>query len=164
MKKRVHIDRKTTVGGLRRKARKRELRVRDRMSIAPHTVGLNDNLQTAVDLLRKHEIRELPVVQDGRLVGIVTDRDLRQMVPGYPFFRDQEEIRHATQHLKVFAVMTANPLIVSPDTLLIKAAKLLQTYRITALPVVDGQRLVGMFSVTDLIKAFIELHEQEKIA
>lgn len=157
------MDRKTTVAGLRSKARKRELRVRDRMSIVPYTVGLNDNLQTAVDLLRKHEIRELPVVQNGRLVGIVTDRDLRQMVPVYPFFRDEEEIRRYTQSLKVFAVMTANPLVVSPDIPLIKAAKLLQTYRITALPVVDGQRLVGMISVTDLLKTFIELHEQEKV-
>lgn len=164
MNKRIRMDRKTTVAGLRRKAPKRELRVRDGMSIAPYTVGLNDSLQTAVDLVRKHEIRELPVVQDGRLVGIVTDRDLRQMIPAYPFVRDEEEIRRYTQHLKVFAVMTANPLIVSPDTLLIKAAKLLQTYRITALPVVDGQRLVGMISVTDLLKAFIELHEQEKVA
>ena len=141
--------------------RRVRLRVRDRMTVAPYTIGPNDSLQAAIDIIRNHEIRELPVVQDGILIGIITDRDLRQMAPSYPFCRDEKEIRHYTENLKVFSAMTANPLTVSPDAPLVKAAKLLNTYRVTSLPVIDGERLAGIISVTDVLKAFIELSEEE---
>lgn len=131
------------------------------MTVAPYTIGPNDSLQAAIDIIRNHEIRELPVVQDGILIGIITDRDLRQMAPSYPFCRDEKEIRHYTENLKVFSAMTANPLTVSPDAPLVKAAKLLNTYRVTSLPVIDGERLAGIISVTDVLKAFIELSEEE---
>lgn len=141
--------------------RRVRLRVRDRMSVAPYTIGPNDSLQAAIDIISNHEIRELPVVQDGMLIGIITDRDLRKVAPSYPFCRDEKEIRHYTENLKVFSAMTANPLTVSPDAPLVKAAKLLTTYRITSLPVIDGERLAGIISVTDVLKAFIELCEKE---
>ena len=141
--------------------RRLRLRVRDRMTVAPYTIGPNDSLQAAIDIIRNHEIRELPVVQDGILIGIITDRDLRQMAPSYPFCRDEKEIRHYTENLKVFSAMTANPLTVSPDAPLVKAAKLLNTYRVTSLPVIDGERLAGVISVTDVLKTFIELCEEE---
>jgi CBS domain-containing protein len=57
--------------------------------------------------------------------------------------------------------MTANPLTVSPDAPLVKAAKLLHTYRVNALPVIDRERLAGIISVTDVLKVFIELCEKE---
>ncbi len=141
--------------------RRVRLRVRDRMTVAPYTIGPNDSLQAAIDIIRKHEIRELPVVQDGMLIGIITDRDLRGLAPSYPFCRDEKETRHYTESLKVFSAMTANPLTVSPDTPLVKAAKLLNTYRVTSLPVIDGNRLAGIISVTDVLKAFIELCREE---
>ena len=141
--------------------RRVRLRVRDRMTVAPYTIGPNESLQAAIDIIRNHEIRELPVVEDGMLIGIITDRDLRQMAPSYPFCRDEKEIRHYTENLKVFSAMSANPLTVSPDAPLVKAAKLLNTYRVTSLPVIDGERLAGIISVTDVLKAFIELCEEE---
>jgi acetoin utilization protein AcuB len=130
------------------------------MTAAPYTIGPNDSLQAAIDIIRKHEIRELPVVEDGMLIGIITDRDLRQMVPSYPLYRDEKEIRHYTENLKVFSAMTANPVTVPLDAPLVKAAKLLHTYRITSLPVIDRERLAGIISVTDLLKVFIELCEK----
>ena len=141
--------------------RKVRLQVRYRMSVAPYPIGPNESLQAAIDISRNHEIRELPVVEEGMLIGIITDRDLRQMAPSYPFCRDEKEIRHYTENLKVFSAMSANPLTVSPDAPLVKAAKLLNTYRVTSLPVIDGERLAGIISVTDVLKAFIELCEEE---
>ena len=138
----------------------RKPRVRDRMSSDPFTVGPNDSLQSVVDLLRRRDIRAVPVVEEGRLVGIVTDRDLRQVAPSYPLFRDEDEIRRYTENLKVTAAMTADPFRISPDASLIEAAKLLEIYRIGALPVVDGETLVGMISVTDLLRVFIEQNEE----
>ncbi len=112
-----------------------------------------------MELLHKHNIRELPVVEHGELIGIVTDRDLREVAPSYPVFRDQQEIRYHLQNLKVARAMTVDPLKISPESSLLEAAKLLQTYRIGALPVVENGRLVGIISVTDLLKAFIEQNQ-----
>ena len=59
-------------------------RVRDWMTRDPAAVRPNDSLQRVVELLRRRDIRSVPVLEDGRLIGIVTDRDVRQVAPGYP--------------------------------------------------------------------------------
>jgi acetoin utilization protein AcuB len=118
------------------------------MSIDPVTVAPSDSLQRVVELLRRRDIRAVPVVDGGKLVGIVTDRDVRQV-------RDEVEIRHYTENLTVTAAMTADPMTVTPTTSLIDAAKILETYRISSLPVVDDDRVVGILTVTDLLRVFV---------
>lgn len=137
--------------------------VRERMSPAPITVTSNQSLGEALDLLSAHNIRELPVVERGNLVGIVTDRDLREVSPSYPLFRDEEEIRHYKTNMKVASAMTPDPVVVSPETPLVEAAKLLQTYRVTSLPVVKDGRLVGIISVTDILGLFVEQNEGARV-
>ncbi len=129
------------------------------MSKSPVTISSTDSLQSAIDLLLRYNIRELPVIDFGRLAGIVTDRDLRQVSPSYPVFRDQQEIRCYLQNLKVASAMTGDPLVVSPQTPLVVAAELLNTHRIGSLPVVENEKLVGILSVSDLLKAFIEQYK-----
>jgi acetoin utilization protein AcuB len=130
------------------------------MSAPPVTIGSGESLQQAIDLLHKHNIRELPVVDKGGLVGIVTDRDVREICPSYPLFRDAREILRYQQNLKVAQAMTVEPLVVSPDAPLAEAAKLLYTYRIGSLPVVEDGKVVGVVSVTDILKSFIEQNER----
>jgi acetoin utilization protein AcuB len=142
---------------------KKKLRVRDCMSVDPFTVAPDDSLQRAVDLLRRRDIRGVPVVQNGKLVGIVSDRDVRQVAPSYPLFRNEEDIRRFTENLKVSAAMTADPMVVNPDTALVEAAKMLETYRITSLPVVEGEKLVGIISVSDLLKVFISQNQEATV-
>jgi acetoin utilization protein AcuB len=136
-------------------------RVRDCMTCDPASVGPNDSLQRVVELLRRRDIRSVPVLEDGRLIGIVTDRDVRQVAPAYPLFREEEEIRRYTENLTVTAAMTADPMTIAPDAPLVEAAKVLETYRISALPVVDGTKLVGMLTVTDLLRVFVEQNEEK---
>ena len=131
------------------------------MTCDPASVGPNDSLQRVIELLRRRDIRSVPVLEDGRLIGIVTDRDVRQVAPAYPLFRDEDEIRRYTENLTVTAAMTADPMTVSPDTPLVEAAKVLETYRISSLPVLDHDRLVGMLTVTDLLRAFVEQNEEK---
>ena len=131
------------------------LTVGDYMSVDPVTVAPQDSLQRVIELLRRRDIRAVPVVEDGKLVGIVTDRDVRQVAPAYPLFRDDDEIRRYTENLTVTAAMSADPLTVSPATPLVEAAKILETYRISSLPVVEGFRVVGILSVTDLLRVFV---------
>jgi acetoin utilization protein AcuB len=129
------------------------------MTATPVTVTTSDPLKAAFDLMAKHNIRELPVVENGHLIGIVTDRDLRQVAPSYPLFRGEEEIRSYMDQMKVATAMTPDPLVVSPETSVIEAAKLLRTYRVSSLPVIKEKQLVGIISVTDLLKLFIEQNE-----
>ncbi len=87
----------------------KRLTVGDCMSVDPVTVAPKDSLQRVMELLRRRDIRAVPVVEDGRLIGIVTDRDVRQVAPAYPLFRDEDEIRRYTENLTVTAAMTADP-------------------------------------------------------
>lgn len=140
------------------------LRVRDCMSIDLVTVSPKDPLQNVINLLRRRDVRSVPVMENGRLIGIVSDRDVRQVAPAYPLFRDEEEIRRYMERLTVTAAMTADPMTIAPDAPLIEAAKILETYRISSLPVVDrGGNLVGMLSVTDLLRVFIEQNRETSV-
>jgi acetoin utilization protein AcuB len=141
------------------KAQHKPVTVAGRMSIEFQTVRPDDYLGTVIGLLKRRDIRSVPVVEDGKLVRIVTDRDIRQVAPPYMLFKDADDVRRYMEGLKVTAAMTANPLCVAPDTSLIEAAKILETYKISSLPVVAGEKLVGMLSVTDLLGAFIEQNE-----
>lgn len=140
--------------------KKRRLSVRDCMTVDPATVGPKDPLQSVINLLRRRDIRSVPVIDNGKLIGIVTDRDIRQVAPAYPLFRDDDEIRRYTERLTVTAAMTADPMTIAPDAPVMDAAKILETYRISSLPVVDEQRLVGVLTVTDLLRVFIDQNEE----
>jgi acetoin utilization protein AcuB len=130
------------------------------MSVDPATVGPKDSLQKVIDLLRRRDIRSVPVLEEGKLIGIVTDRDIRQVAPAYPLFRDEKEIQRYTENLTVTAAMTADPITIGPDAPLMEAAKVLEIYRISSLPVVDTNNLIGMPTVADVLRAFVEQNEE----
>src|SRR4026208_834240 len=115
-------------GGEFMKNAKNSLRVRDCMSVDPATVGPQDSLQMIIDLLRQRDIRSVPVVEKGKLIGIVTDRDVRQVAPAYPLFRDEEEIRRYTKTPPGRAAMPSDPMTIAADARLVEAAKILETY------------------------------------
>ncbi len=138
---------------------KRAPTVRDFMSVDPPTVAPDDSLQRVVELLRRRDIRSVAVLEEGKLVGIVTDRDVRQVAPGYPLLHDEAEIRRYSENLKVTAALTADPMTIAANAQLVAAAKILETYRISSLPVVDGAKFVGMLTVADLLRAFIEQNQ-----
>jgi acetoin utilization protein AcuB len=75
-------------------------------------------------------------------------------------FRDEDEIRHSTEQLTVTAAMTADPMTIAPDAPLVEAAMVLETYRISSMPVVDDGRLVGILTVTDVLRVFVEQNEE----
>jgi acetoin utilization protein AcuB len=136
-----------------------QVRVRDVMTQALVTVRSEDSLQHALDLLEKHGVHELPVVEQGRLVGVVTDGDLKLVTPAYPLFRDQEEIRAALRGLKVASAMTVDPQVIGPEATVLEATKRMYEQSIGSLPVVDADRLVGIISVSDILRMVIEEHD-----
>jgi len=137
----------------------RTLYVREVMTPSPVTVGPEDSLQHALDLLDKYHVHELPVIEKGRLIGIVTDGDLKLMTPAYPLFPDQDEIRQALRDLKVVTAMTVEPVVIGSEATLLEATKRLYERSIGALLVAEGDRLLGVLSVSDILRLVIEQHE-----
>ena len=87
-----------------------------RMKSNPITVGPHDSFRHAMNLIRQRGIRHLPVLDSGRLVGIVTDRDIRQASPSPATSLEMHELHYLLEKVKVCDVMTAKVITVTPDT------------------------------------------------
>ncbi len=111
------------------------------MSRPVYTVPPSTTAAEAVELSRRHRIRHLPVVEGDRVVGVVTDRDLRGVAPGTP----------------VTTIMSRPVVVVSPRTAIDKAARLLFDRRIGCLPVIEEGKLVGILTQTDAVAALVDV-------
>ena len=124
------------------------------------TVEPDDGIFKAQELMAANKIRHLPVIEsDGRLIGIVTDRDIRSALP-YKFFKEapSEEEKKNFAELKIKNIMTQNPITISPTYTLQDALLVIQDARVGALPVVDENGILsGIISVRDLLRAFINV-------
>ena len=121
--------------------------VRDWMTTDVVTTTKEASVQDALKLMKRHSIRHLPVVEaDGTLVGWVTDADLRSVL-----------IASMLEELSVEDVMVRRPITVSPEDSLERAAQRTLENRIGGLPVVEGQKLVGVITVVDILSAFISM-------
>jgi acetoin utilization protein AcuB len=130
--------------------------VRSRMTADVITASPSISLAEALTLTRSNRIRHLPVVEDGRLMGLVTDRDLRLAMP--PIWADQgEELRSALHAKKVSEVMIRSIITTTPSVPIEDAARQLYEHRIGCLPVMEGDNLVGILTETDVLRSFVEL-------
>lgn len=114
------------------------------MTYGAATVSSHDTLKTAATLMEKGGFRRVPVVDDGKLVGIVSDRDVRAH-GGY------------LESTKVTAAMTSDPKTVTPRMSVEDAARLMISHKIGGLPVVEDGKLVGIITTTDVLKAFLQV-------
>jgi acetoin utilization protein AcuB len=128
------------------------------------TVKPQDSIRHAREIMEQRRINQLPVVVDGRLVGIVTDRDLRDAFPSV--FEHPGDNGHGRptaaadpKLIPVEDVMTANVLTLAPDGRVEEAARLMRQQRIGAIPIVTGGRLVGILTRSDVLGAFLALAE-----
>lgn len=124
------------------------------------TVEPDDGIFKAQELMAANTIRHLPVIQpDGRLIGIVTDRDIRSALP-YKFFKEfpSEEEKKNFSELKIKNIMSKDPITISPTSTIQDALVMIQDARVGALPVVDENGILkGIISVRDLLRAFINV-------
>jgi acetoin utilization protein AcuB len=124
------------------------------------TVTPDDGIFKAQELMAANKIRHLPVIEsENRLIGVVTDRDIRSALP-YKFFKESpsEEEKKNFAELKIKDIMTQNPITISPTYTLQDALLMIQDARVGALPVVEENGILrGSISVRDLLRAFINV-------
>jgi len=125
------------------------MKVADCMTPEPACVTPDDTLTRAVALMEAGDFRAVPVVRNGKLVGIITDRDIRKNW-------------QKSEVTKVGAVMSAKPICISPDDSVNEAVRTLLSYKIGGLPVISKGKLVGIITTTDILRAVLGFPELEK--
>lgn len=141
--------------------------VRRWMTHPVHAVKPLDSIQHARELMERHRVNQLPVMVDGRLVGIITDRDLRDAFPSVldaPLFGTRKPKASGTDPRKVTVevVMSPNVATIGPDDSVAEAARMMRRQRIGALPVVEHDRVVGILTRSNILDAFVDLVETEE--
>lgn len=136
------------------------MRIEDWMKSPLRTIKPLDSLARARAVLKQYQINQLPVVINRRLVGIITDRDLRSACPSAAEIAavDTGKIPSAMVNpdaTPVERVMTADVVTLGPKDSVEQAARLMLTKRIGAIPIVDKERLVGIISRADILGAFL---------
>ena len=121
-----------------------DMKVAERMTRNPSHVRLADTLTAVRTIMQAEGFKHLPVVETKRVLGVITDRDVRQ------------HAAHLDETL-VETAMTADPVTVSPDTAIEEAASVILVKRIGCLPVVQNGGLVGIITATDLLRALVDI-------
>ncbi len=130
--------------------------IRDWMAKDVMTVDENTSLMRAIRTMKEKKIRRLPVVSHGKLIGIVTDRDVKDASPSKTTTLDVHELYYLLSEMKVKEVMTKNTIVLSGNDSLEKAAIIMLETKISGIPVSDDQgHLIGLLSEIDVLRGFI---------
>ena len=132
------------------------MNVRDLMTTSPITVGPETPVLDARQLMVDKRFRHVLIADGPKLLGIVTDRDIRLNLPSPATSLSVWEINYLLARLTVASVMTKSLVTVSPRQDTRAAALLMLDHKIGALPVVDGGQLVGIITETDLLRAYVK--------
>ncbi len=131
--------------------------VKEVMSKNPVTTGPTAKLRAVNKLMKANKIRHVPVIKNKKLIGIVTEKDIRyamipEKIPGKKIPQGWN-----LDHLKVQDIMTNNAITISQEAQVEEAARIIYSYKIGALPVMKSGKLVGIISVMDILGIFIEM-------
>lgn len=135
------------------------MQIRHWMTPSVITVTPDTSLLKAGKIMRENNVRRLPVVDaEDRVIGIVSDRDVRDASPSKATTLDTYELRYLLAEIKVAQIMTKNPLVARPDDTVEKAAMVMLDNKIGGLPVVDAEkRVVGIISEQDVFKVLVDI-------
>jgi acetoin utilization protein AcuB len=110
------------------------------------TIPPGTSILKAMEVMRKHSIRHLPVVDEEKFIGFLTEGDLRQA-----------SLLSMVDKISIEDVMIKNPVSISPEASVEDAARLIFKHKIGGLPVIQHHRLVGILTIVDILKAFVEM-------
>jgi len=143
------------------------MKVAEIMTKDVHTIGPNQTLKEAAEILNKHKANGLVVVEDGKVVGVVTKADIfKAVLPRYPdIIEDErhmtdleyiEERAHKLYEMNVSEIMGSPAITVSSDMPIVKAGSTMILRRVKQVPVVDNDKLVGIITLTDIINHLLK--------
>jgi CBS domain-containing protein len=132
------------------------MKVKEIMVKEVATLDVNDELSLANDIMRLGRIRHLPVVDGTRLAGIISERDLFRSSLAQALGYGSEATRDLMKKLRIKDVMVPKVVTVSPETALCEATKIMVEQKIGCLPVVEGERLVGLITETDILCQYLK--------
>ena len=134
--------------------------MRERIQRNPVTISPDASFFEARNLIHEKGVRHLPVVdKNNNLVGIVTDRDIREAAPSDATLLSIQELNYLLGKLKVSAFMTPKDklITITPDTLVEEAVNLMRDHKIGCLPIVEGEKLYGIFTETDALDHLVDI-------
>lgn len=129
--------------------------VRDVMTSDVTTLGRNDTLLSATDTMNQNRIRHFPVVDEGEVVGVVSQRDLYKASLGTVMQYGEKAERTFLESVAVKEIMV-DPITIAPDADVRAAARLMIEHKIGCLPVVEGAALIGIVTETDMLRLVAE--------
>lgn len=131
--------------------------VRNKMTANPFVISADQNIPDAQEVMLQYGVKRLPVVKKGKLVGVVSKEDLAHASPSKATSFSVGEITYLLSKTKISKIMTKNPITISPNALLEEAATLMRDKDIGFLPVIDGDKLVGIITQSDILDSFIDI-------
>ena len=133
--------------------------MRERIQRNPVTIGPDASFYDARNLIHEKGFRHLPVVDKGKLLGIVTDTDIREAAPSDATMLSFQELHYLLGKLKVSAFMTPKEklITITPDTHIEEAVQLMHDHKIGCLPVLEGGKLYGIFTATDALDHLVDV-------
>lgn len=131
--------------------------VKNRMTKDPYTIQADAPITEVIELMRIKNLKRIPVLDGERVVGILTDGDIQKVSPTKATALSVFEINYLLAKTTVRDAMTKKVVTISPEDILEEAAVLMRANRISSLPVVDGAKLVGIITESDIFDAFLDL-------
>lgn len=132
--------------------------VKEWMAKDPVVVDENTSIMKATQLMKEHRIRRVPVLKNGKLVGIVSDRDIKEAAPSKATSLDVHELYYLLSEIKIKDIMTPDPLVLVETDSVERAAVIMLENKISGLPVINDQReVVGIITQTDILKVMISI-------
>ena len=130
--------------------------VRDVMTREPFVLEPEDSLMKALEVMRLHGVRRIPIVLAGMLVGLLAEGDLKRAQPS-TLSESQDDFNRVMEETPISRIMIQNPTTISPDTPLLTAAESLHTMKYGALPVVEDGKVIGILTDSDLIRTLVDI-------
>jgi len=128
------------------------MRIRDVMTRNPVTVDSETLIMDARKIMKERKIRRLPVVDKGKLVGIITQHDLLEAAPSPATSLSVHELNYLLAKMKVKEIMKKNPVTITPDTPFEEALRLGQEKKVGSFPVVENGKLIGITTESDIVR------------
>ncbi|MGI6085891.1 MAG: CBS and ACT domain-containing protein [Acetivibrionales bacterium] len=131
--------------------------VRNKMTANPFTISADQTIPDAHEMMAENGVKRLPVMKNGKLVGVVSKEDIVQASPSKATTFSMGEITYLLSKTKISQIMNKDPIIITSNALLEEAAILMRDNNVSFLPVVDYGKLVGIITESDIFDSFIEL-------